>query len=76
MNTVKLDKRGRVLIPAAIRKSLMLFEGQKFSIDKYDDKIIIKPYKYVCHCCGANIPDGDEYGCCELCSRKKTKRVY
>ena len=76
MYTVKIDKRGKILIPAAIRKSLKLFDGQKFSIKYYDDKIVIKPYKYSCHWCGANIPDGDEYGSCEECSRKNTRKVY
>ena len=76
MYTVKIDKRGKILIPAAIRKSLKLFDGQKFSIDYYNDKIVIKPYEYVCRWCGANIPDGDKDGSCEECNRKHTRRVY
>ena len=76
MYTVKLDKRGKILIPHYVRKELKLFSGQKFALIKHDQEIVISPYRYVCRWCGAQIPDGDRYGSCAECSRKNTKRVY
>ena len=76
MNTVKLDKRGKILIHFYVRKDMELFAGQKFTIKSYGNEIVIKPYMYVCHWCGAEIPDGDQYGSCAECSRKNTKQVY
>ena len=82
MYTVKIDKRGKILIPSEIRKSLKLFEGQKMVINTTCDftfnysKIEVKPYEYVCRWCGKDIPEGSEYGSCEECTRKNTKRIY
>lgn len=76
MYTVKIDKRGKILIPVSLRKSENIFIGQKVSIRPYNDKLIISPYRYICTDCGGEIPDGDEYGFCEECRRKRRKRIY
>lgn len=76
METVKIDKRGKVLIPSYIRKDKNLFAGQRISIKAEKDCIILKPYIYECHDCGEYIPDGDDSGFCKECSRKRTVRIY
>lgn len=76
MYTVKIDKRGKILIPAEMRKSLKLFIGQKVKINMSGDLIKIKPYEYKCILCGAEIPEGSEYGSCEECARKNTRKIY
>lgn len=76
MYTVKIDKRGKILIPASLRKSKKIFIGQKVLIIPEKDNITISPYKYTCTDCGSEVPDGDPYGFCEECRRKRRKRVY
>ena len=83
MYTVKIDKRGKILIPHSVRKSLGLFPGQKMRMDfhgrnNYSDKekITITPFEYKCRWCGAEIPEGKEYGSCEECCKKNTRKIY
>ena len=76
MYTVKIDKRGKILIPGPLRKSKNLFIGQKMSITTSGEHIVIKPFEYTCRWCGADVPDGKEYGSCEECTRKNTRMVY
>ena len=76
MYTVKIDKRGKILIPATERKHMRLFAGQKMAISFRDSQIIIKPFDYKCKWCGADIPEGSDYGICEECKKKNTLCVY
>ena len=82
MYTIKLDKRGKILIPARIRKHMGIFTGQKFSLDTHYDhygackKIELIPFKYKCVWCGIDIPEGEKDGICEECAKKNTKRIY
>ena len=76
MYTVKIDKRGKIIIPAAERKSMKLFACQKFALSFREGQMIIKPFEYKCKWCEADIPEGSEYGSCKECERKKRIRVY
>ena len=76
MYTVKMDKRGKILIPKYYRKTKNLFANQKFDISTKGDSLIFTPYQYICKHCGESIPDGDKYGSCENCSKKHIRVVY
>ena len=76
MYTVKIDKKGKILIPASVRKSMNLFIGQKMTMKNYGENIEIIPFEYKCRWCGTDIPEGDEYGSCNECRKKNTRRVY
>ncbi len=74
MYTVKIDKRGKILIPIEARKSMKLFLGQKIALTVCGDHIELKPLEYQCKWCGADIPEGNEYGVCEKCTRKTLEK--
>ena len=81
MYTVKIDKKGKILVPVAIRKRLKLFSGQQMSVNISNDCfgkdiIIIKPFEYKCRWCGAEIPEGKEFGSCEKCSKENIRQIY
>lgn len=76
MYTVKIDNRGKILIPKEIRDKMKINAGQKMTIKISSDNIQIIPYTYICKDCGANILDGDINGFCQACLRKRTKKVY
>ena len=76
MDTVKLDKRGKILITAYERKKHGFFPGEKFQICVKNDEIILKPYNYVCHECGEEIKEGSRSDYCKKCGEKYIHHVY
>ena len=76
MYTTEIDKHGKILVPAKEREKMGLFSGQRVELSFSEDFILIKPYRYKCKLCGANIPEGSKTGSCEECSRKNTVVVY
>jgi len=42
---VKVDRRGRILIPAEIKAALSLRAGNEFEVDCRDGVLILKPAK-------------------------------
>ena len=76
MFNVKIDKHGRITIPANNRKNLGLTEGHRMSISNIGGHIEVNPYKYKCRYCEVDIPDGDEYGNCDRCRRKNVTKIY
>ena len=76
MDTVKLDKRGKILIPAYKRNEYEFFPGEKFQIFVSKNEIILKPYNYTCCECGEKIKDGSTSKFCKKCQEKYIHRVY
>ncbi len=56
MDEVKINKRGQITIPKALRDRFGLESGISLSIAEDDGKIIIRP-AIVCHHCGKTLPD-------------------
>lgn len=76
MDTVKLDKRGKILIPAYKRKEYEFFPGEEFQICVSKNEITLKPYNYICCECGGEIKDGSTSHYCTTCREKYIHRVY
>ena len=72
----KVDKRGRIIIPKDVRKSLHMFEGMRLEVTVNNNKIIVIPYNYTCKECGAKIPDGVFGDYCTECQKKYLIKVY
>lgn len=49
----KIDVLGRIVIPAEIRKSLNLKEGDKLGVSLDEGRIVLAPTKDSCALCGA-----------------------
>ena len=51
----KLDRLGRIVIPAEIRKVLGIGEGDSLEIAKNDNEIVLRKYSKGCVFCGSDI---------------------
>jgi AbrB family looped-hinge helix DNA binding protein len=43
MNTITIDKAGRIVVPKPIREELQLSAGDSLELERSDDRIIIRP---------------------------------
>ena len=70
MKYTKLDKLGRVVIPASMRKNLGIQIGSPLEIHQTHDAITVKLAKMACRLCGSGDIANNELMLCDKCIQK------
>ncbi len=70
MKYTKLDKLGRVVIPASMRKNIGIQIGSPLEIHQADDAITVKLSKMACRLCGNGDIANGELLLCDKCIQK------
>ena len=70
MKYTKLDKLGRAVIPASMRKNLGIQIGSPLEIHQAHDAITVKLAKMACRLCGSGDIANIELMLCDKCIQK------
>ena len=72
----RVDKLGRIVIPANLRQKYGLTEGTKIEILDVGDGIAVKASECFCKVCHGKIPDGATLPLCDQCIAEAVKHYH
>ena len=67
MKITKIDKLGRIVIPASFRKRLNILENDGIKIECFAEEIVIKPAKSICLICSKGEVKNNTIQVCDNC---------
>ncbi len=70
MNTRKIDKLGRIVLPKNYRKMLKIKQNELLNVDCDGASIIITPLRDLCKLCGGSIDVDGNMRICRGCAAK------
>ena len=73
MKCVRMDKLGRIVIPATFRKILGFRAGSALEVCPEEDRVIVRHSSACCKLCYASIDNRKGVGLCQSCIEKIKK---
>ena len=72
---VKIDRLGRIVIPVRYRKSLGIDADSTLLMQLFENALVIRPEKKLCHVCKSEKDLLDPYNLCRSCAEELTQRL-